>query len=129
MPRRSNWDKKRDDWISLVSNLCSEVKQWSKAKRWTVLEDKKDVTEEHLGTYQLPTLTIVAPKGRIHVDPIGVNVVGADGRIDLLSYPSLNRLLLVRKGADWSLYTDSLVPWPDRWGKDCFAKLVEALTQ
>jgi len=94
-----------------------------------VQRDQKRIEGDATGPYAVPCLMIQTPQLRLHVDPIGYDIVGADGRVDILAWPSLNRMLLLRRGGEWKLYTDSRVKWPEPWGERAFEGLVEALSE
>lgn len=123
-----NWNDRRDDWLAQLRDLMDSIKGWAEQRRWFVDEQEKTVDEDHIGRYTVPTLFIQAPGGKIHVDPIGCNIIGAQGRVDIESFPSLNRLLLVLVEGHWKIKTDSRVDWPEPWSETAFIKLVDALT-
>ena len=39
------------------------------------------------------------------------------------AFPTLNRVKLIGRGADWEIYTDSNVPLRQLWGAETFAQL------
>jgi hypothetical protein len=129
MAKQIDWESERETWVKSVRDLCSRILQWSEEQHWSVHEDRKQVTESRLGTYELPTLMVQAPSGRVHVDPIGRDIVGAHGRVDVFAWPTLHRMLLVRDNGGWQLKTDSSIEWPRRWGKRAFVELVNILTR
>jgi len=120
--------KTRADWVALVERILSQIEGWAEQNGWPVHRETKEITEEALGTYAVPVLQIKLPGGRLYVEPVAREVVGAEGRIDLYSWPGLHRLLLVRSGGKWALKTDSRVGWPDAWGKRAFTRAAENLT-
>jgi len=128
MKKKIDWNAKKKSWISLVAGLCRSIKSWCEEKGWHVEEHEKHITEDHIGSYVVPSLFIASPQGRIHIDPVGRNIIGADGRVDIYAYPSFNRLLLVRISNKWKVETDSRIDWPEAWGKHTFIKIVNALT-
>lgn len=119
--------KERDNWIELVSSLIDDIEGWCGKLGWSASRASKKTSEEYIGTYEVPCLTIHTPSGRIHIDPMGVNIIGAEGRIDILAYPSMNRLFLMRKNSRWSLFTESRVQWPQEWGETAFKEIVQSL--
>jgi hypothetical protein len=123
-----NWNKKREDWISAVNDLFDEIKKWSKSRGWPVDVQQKDISEPYIGQYKISALFIQSPNGTIHVDPIGCNIIGAEGRVDILSFPSLNRVLLIRINNKWQVKTDSRIDWPQPWNEATFLGLVNRLT-
>lgn len=127
MTKTNDWTEKRQDWVAQVEALIQDVSRWCEGNGWLAMRSTKQVSEDQIGTYEVPCLTIQAPSGRFHIDPIGVNIIGAQGRVDILAYPSMNRLLLVRKENKWVLLTESRVPWPKEWGEDAFSNVIQSL--
>ncbi|MBN2315205.1 MAG: hypothetical protein JXM79_14845 [Sedimentisphaerales bacterium] len=128
MVKNANWIDKRDKWLLNVKDLFDTIRMWSESQGWSVHEDEKTISEDHIGSYKAPTLVIQCPSGRIHIDPIGCNIIGAHGRVDILSFPSLNRLLLIRINGDWKIKTESRMDWPRAWSHEAFIDLVNSLT-
>jgi len=125
---QTDWDRKRDDWLTKLRDLIDSIKSWADQRRWLVDENEKTIDEDHVGRYPVPTLFIQAPSGKIVVEPIGCNIIGAQGRVDIESFPSLNRLLLVLINGEWKIKTDSRIEWPEPWSEQAFVNLVNALT-
>jgi len=125
---RTDWERKRDDWLAKVRELTASIKIWAEQQRWFVDEHEKTIEEDHIGSYAATTLFIRAPSGKIVVEPIGCNIIGAQGRVDIESFPSLNRVLLILVNGQWRIETDSRVRWPEPWSEQAFVRLVEALT-
>ena len=55
-------------------------------------------------------------------------IAKGDGRVDLVAWPSLTRMLLIRVGDTWKIKTDSGVDWPEAWNWKTFERLTELLT-
>lgn len=125
---RTDWERRRDDWLVKLTELTASIRTWAERRRWFVDEHEKTIEEDHIGRYAVPTLFIRAPSGKIVVEPVGCNIIGAQGRVDIESFPSLNRVLLILVDGQWRIETDSRVHWPERWSEQAFVKLVEALT-
>lgn len=124
-----DWDAKKVSWIESLDELYREIEVWATERGWEILKEETTLTEEHLGTYSVLRLTVRHPNGRLYVEPVGANILGAEGRVDLENYPTLNSLLLIRENGSWQVYTDSRVPWPNPWGPECFFNIVDALNQ
>jgi hypothetical protein len=75
----------------------------------------------------VPELSVRLGGGHLIVEPIGRNIIGADGRVDITSFPSLNRMLLVRVDDKWVIKTDARIDWPLPWSKDAFLQLADIL--
>jgi hypothetical protein len=114
-------------WVSEVSALVDLVAQWAREENWSVHRFEQEHHESGLGTYAVPHLRVSTPFGEIQVEPVVRNVQGADGRVDVRSWPSLNRVRLVRKGGVWEVITDSNVPLGVPWSKAAFVRLAEDL--
>ncbi len=115
------------EWKQLVENLIQEIARWSKAEGWSVDRQPVELNESKLGTYEVPSLVIDTPNGRLMVKPAARYVFGADGRVDLYSWPSLNKLLIVRTNEEWKLRTASGVDWPNPWKKETFLDVASEL--
>jgi hypothetical protein len=123
----ADWTGKKERWMKLVSDLCAEIYAWAGQREWNAHQESKTITEEHFDTYELPALIVGYPGGRLHVDPVAANIAGGEGRVDLLSYPTMNSLMLILKNGEWKVYTDSGVAWPEPWSKESFYQIVESL--
>lgn len=118
---------RRADWLARVETVLEDVQRWSAEQNWSTHRADKTIREDRLGTYLAPTLRIRVPDGEIQVDPVALQVVGADGRIDLEAWPSLNRVKLIGRNGHWEIMTDSNVPLRQPWNHDTFVQLVHDL--
>lgn len=83
-----DWEKNRNEWIDSVNHLF-EIIQYD----WlSELEDEKllriqtlpiYITEEHIGKYSIDKMEITYATGSIVFEPVGRNIIGGEGRIDL----------------------------------------------
>ena len=118
----------RDEWLGWVNRLVSEVEAWAQGLGWATHRDVKTIEESLLGTYTAPFLRVRLPEGEVHVNPVALNVIGADGRVDLEGWPTLNRVRLVRRRGAMEIITDSNVPLRQPWNRDTFVQLARDLT-
>ena len=75
-------------------------------------------------------MEISAHSGRLLLEPIGLDVFGARGRVDLYASPCLYRVMLLRgpnPNEDWIIRTESGIDWPNRWGRGSFVAIAEQL--
>jgi len=117
----------REEWLAAVRQLVDQVAAWARDQKWAVDRQEKPLRESRLGDYDVPVLVVRAPEGLVYLDPVARYVAKADGRVDLYSFPSMNRMMLVRVDSRWVLKTDSGVRWPQAWGKQTFTRLVGLL--
>jgi hypothetical protein len=88
----------RAEWVGDIEQLFETLHRWLQPGvdegLLTVERGTIELSEESLGTYTAPTLTIHLPgEQRIRLEPFGVEVLGGfTGRIDLLSGPNKARL-------------------------------------
>ncbi|MCX5670834.1 MAG: hypothetical protein NTU94_05880 [Planctomycetota bacterium] len=115
-------------WVSVLGKVIDEIEAWAEASSWPVSRKPKTISEEHIGTYAAPVLNIKPPGGWVVVEPIGQEVLGCDGRIDIYSFPTLHRVLLVREHGGWVLRTESGLLLHQKWGRKAFVNLVGDLT-
>ena len=65
-PRHSveNGEAQRDDWVAAVEPIISDAEAWATEQHWFVHRSPKTITEDDVGSYEVPTLLIRAPAGR-----------------------------------------------------------------
>ncbi|MCY2951294.1 MAG: hypothetical protein NTU53_04860 [Planctomycetota bacterium] len=122
-----HWQQQRDQWLGWLDQLVSDIAAWSEHEGWGVNREQKTVTEPLLGTYSAPVLHVQISGGRIQVNPIGLHMIGAEGRVDLEGWPTLNRVKLVRRQEQWQIVTDSNVPLRLPWCEQTFVQLAQDL--
>lgn len=127
MQAPDNMAHRRDDWIHRVNDLVDEVERWTATEGWTAHRGEAQLRERLLGEYVLPTLQIRTPAGDLFLKPVALHVAGADGRVDLEAWPTLNRVKLVGREGGWQIVTDSNVPLRDTWGAEAFVRLARDL--
>lgn len=114
-------------WTEAVNSVVDHARDWARQHGWHAKVETTTLTEDRLGTYQVPLLIVEAPDGRIVIEPIARWSSPGEGRIDVYSWPSLNRLMLVRKGDNWVLLTEAGVRWPQTWNLATFLDLASNL--
>lgn len=83
-----NWEKNKNEWINSVNHLFEIVQDdwFSELKAEGLLKIKTlpiYITEEHIGKYSIDKMEITYATGSIIFEPIGRNIIGGKGRIDL----------------------------------------------
>jgi hypothetical protein len=118
------------NWQGLLDKLAREVRIWSEARGWKVDQKTLTLEEEHLGTYDVPFLVIQHqdPQRPVFLEPVARYVMGAAGRVDLFSYPSMDRVMLLYDGNTWVIRPELGPLWPLPWSQDTFIDLVQRLT-
>ena len=97
----TDWDKRREDWIRSLNNLYSRMEQYLekylKADQIQVTREEIEISEEFLGSYVVEKLTFQIGNEKVVAQPIGRNVIGASGRVDLIGVRGRVRLVLLEK--------------------------------
>jgi hypothetical protein len=123
-------DETRAEWQETVEKLVNDVRSWAETQRWKATLTEHELREEDLGTYTVPGLQITTPRGQLVLEPIARVVIGAQGRVDFYAWPSLYRVMLLRKtdgSGAWVVRTDFGPRWPNPWGQSTFVELAEGL--
>jgi len=119
--------QRREEWVARVAALAEQIKVWCQSQGWLVEEEQKTIHEDLLGQYFVPELRIAAPGGTLHLNPIALQVVAGNGRVDLEAFPTLSRVKLVGSNGGWKVMTDSNVPLRDPWNQESFVRLAADL--
>src|SRR5947209_8505769 len=108
--------KVRNEWQQAVEALVSQVRTWAEAQGWKTEQVFHHLREDGLGEYTVPGLEIETPRGRLELEPIGRDVLGAEGRVDFQAWPSFYRVMLLPMDKEnWIIRTDSGLNWPQPW--------------
>jgi hypothetical protein len=118
---------RRQAWIDRVADLVNQVAGWAEAEGWDVERHEKEISERYFGRYAVAALVIRLPLGDIQINPIGLHVVGGEGRVDLEAVPTLSRVRLAPRSEGWEIWTDSNVPLRVPWVKESFVQLAHDL--
>jgi hypothetical protein len=100
--QKVDWKTRKDDWLESLKVFFADVKKWLRPlveqKLATVREVDTHITEENLGTFTVPTLSIQMPDITIQMKPVGTIIVGARGRVDILAGQRRATILLLSDG-------------------------------
>ena len=105
---RIDWSAKRDLWISAVANLSDTIENGylgSADTQELVQVDRsqiKTISDPHVGTSSIPELTLAVGDEQVLFSPQAVDVVGAEGRVDVQGDRSEATLVRLH-GDQWSL--------------------------
>lgn len=97
----------RDDLRSLMDTLYGWLRDAEAEGLLRVHRATEPLSESKYGDYDAPSMTIEAPEARtVRVRPVGLDVVGSAGRVDLECGP--RRARLIRMGdRTWKIATPS----------------------
>lgn len=102
-PIKIDWDTQRSEWLQSLEQLYKSIelflKQYTENKTIELSFGTKKIIEEYLGEYEAKTAQITIGSNRIKLDPIGTNLIGAKGRVDLTGPNGKIKFVLVDESA------------------------------
>jgi hypothetical protein len=105
--------------------LLEEISEWSRQQGWTI-----DTNPFPESSSSRPDLLITTPNGSVTLWAYEDLVGWGTGRVDLMEYPTLRRvMLLYDEGQEWRVRTDSGIYWPQPWSRETYYDLVERLVR
>jgi hypothetical protein len=126
-PGLAGTDEERTSWLKELKFMMDQAAEWSHRQDWTVRRDTKPITEPAFGTYTAPVLLIHTPQGRLILDPIGRDIVGAEGRIDLCVMPSYDPMPLVKGEHGWEFWSPKTQTPGRSWNETDFVTVAREL--
>jgi hypothetical protein len=128
-PRKlvENWESVRDEWVQAVEQLVDEAEAWASERQWFVHRDCKTITEDGVGSYEVPVLMMRAPAGRLILEPLSRFVGKATGLVDLSVFPSYDRRSIVRTEKGWQFVKVGARNQYRRWSKTAFIEVATEL--
>lgn len=94
-----DWEIEKKDWIKDVENFSNQVKNYfQKYEDKVSIEEKPlSINEEYLGAYVTKKLIIKFNNDTVTFTPIGRNIIGAKGRIDMEGKAGRVKFVLVKE--------------------------------
>lgn len=98
---KTDWVKKLDDWKRYLNQFYSMVdgflKPYVDSKKIEIQRAGIDLQEEYIGAYTVSKLIIRLGENEVVLEPIGTNLIGAKGRVDMLGPKGQVKFVLVPK--------------------------------
>ena len=95
-----DWNRRRELWLKNLEQLYLQIRDWLRSYKddydiIEVLEDVPDIQiqEKFLDAYDAPQLKFKIGRHQFLFQPVGTNIVGAQGRVDLYG-PYGKRMLI-----------------------------------
>ena len=125
-------DAVRQEWISNCQELTSTILEWLEPLQNQALvhveQQEVEIYEDALGEYQAPALRLVFLKSRIiTLRPVGRFVLGAKGRVDLISGGTPIAMLILNETDNWEFARrETKFETPHKWtfSRETFEKLL-----
>jgi hypothetical protein len=100
-----DWEQKKLDWLNAVALLYNKIgvllggtidKGIVKAEKFEV-----EVHEDFIGTYPIDELRLTVGDDRVTFKPVGINVIGALGRVDMRGDRDKIPLIWTEGAGEW----------------------------
>jgi len=115
---RLTLEARRDNWINSVGQLYVRLMHWFEDLEEEGLvrfaRTENEASEESIGPYNIEQLTMDFGRRRVVLQPVGTNIIGSDGRIDMFPQGYRDQrvmLLLFRSDTEpkdrWEIWPDT----------------------
>ena len=78
-------EAQRNEWVAAVEQVVSDAEAWATEQKWFVHRDRKTITEDPIGSYEVPVLMIRPPLVASSSSRAAASAAESRGRIDLSS--------------------------------------------
>lgn len=99
--QKIDWDRTRDEWLNYLSGFYKTIEgfleEYKKAGKLSYDYSKKEIFEEYIGSYTVDVMNIRLGEHKVKLEPIGTNLIGAHGRVDLIGANGKVKIGLVNK--------------------------------
>jgi hypothetical protein len=97
-----DWEAKKAQWLASLEKLYARIKnlldESIRDGTVDVVGFEAEVNEDYIGTYRVPQLGLTVGRDRVLFSPKGINVIGAEGRVDLRG--DRDTVTLIRTASD-----------------------------
>jgi hypothetical protein len=95
----------RDDWLKVLAELTTTVKNWAEELDWSTRQIAKKMKDSCLGLYEAPALLMQKDTTRVLLDPVARFAPGGDGVVDLYLMPAYDDIAsLYLVNGQWELH-------------------------
>jgi len=98
-PEGKSWEKRKQQWIDSVARLYQDAEAWLAEYIAThaveCSRERCERVEDHLGRYAVDALRIRFQGQEVRLTPVGANIIGALGAVDLEGLAGTVRLIYV----------------------------------
>ena len=111
-----DWQREKAAWLRQLDDLYARIEGFLKpyidAGQISVSTSPFEISEEHLGVYSAPQLSIAIGSKTVSLEPIGTIQVGNRGRVDIASNLARAQMILVESGTVSQLLPSSGIGKP-----------------
>lgn len=96
-----DWSKKRDEWLDYLKQFYDQIqvflKDYTDSGDLSIEFHEKSIHEELIGEYKTNFMSVKLKGDEVTFDPIGTNLIGANGRVDMEGSAGKVKFVLVDK--------------------------------
>ena len=98
-----DWSKNLDEWLEHLKKFYNKIESYLQkyvsGGQIRIAFGNKKIFEEYIGEYEVSTATVHLGKNQVRLEPIGTNLIGANGRVDMIGPNGKVRFVLVDENA------------------------------
>ncbi len=98
-----DWILRRDDWMKHLDGFYQIaegfLRKYIDQQKVQITWATKEINENYIGSYEVRLLEVKIGPVEVRFDPIGTNLIGVRGRVDLRGPHGAVKFVLVRKAA------------------------------
>ena len=95
-----DWTQRRDEWRMRLDRFYELaggfLRKYVDEEKVQITWSSKEIIENYIGAYEVRTLEVKIGPVEVRFDPIGTNLIGARGRVDLKGPHGTAKFVLVR---------------------------------
>lgn len=106
-----DWKERKEQWIKSIDEYFTQVESYfTKYEDSVIIEEKKySINEEYLGSYETKKLIVKFNNDTVTFTPVGRNVIGAKGRIDMEGKAGVVKFVLVGENTQTPHISTSII--------------------
>lgn len=101
--KQIDWKAKLDEWVEYLDEFYKTVEgflsEYLESGKINYEYSEKKIIEDYIGEYSVKVLQIELGPHTIKLEPIGTNLIGAKGRVDLMGANGKVKFVLVDKSS------------------------------
>jgi hypothetical protein len=101
-----DWDDRRNKYLAAVDDLYHQIgiilAEPVAQKTVAAQRRAKELSENYIGTYKIDDLILLVGDEQVRFSPVGRNIAGASGRVDVLGERGVPEVLIVQPDGRWS---------------------------
>lgn len=101
-----DWDDRREKYLRVVNDLYDRIEtilaEPIQEKTVAIQRRSKELSENYIGTYSVDDLILRVGDEQVRFSPVGRNIAGASGRVDVLGERGVPEVLIVQPDGRWS---------------------------